>query len=54
MAADALRWTGLAGAVLSLVGLGLTYLVLPRTRRGAGAPADPPPGSAQRSVVGEG
>ncbi|MEV5573674.1 MFS transporter [Spirillospora sp. NPDC052269] len=26
------RWTGLAGAVLSLAGLGLSYLVLPRRR----------------------
>ncbi|MEU6904213.1 MFS transporter [Streptomyces coeruleorubidus] len=32
VAAGALRWTGLAGAVLSLSGLGLTYLVLPRTQ----------------------
>ncbi|SEG20043.1 MFS transporter, DHA1 family, inner membrane transport protein [Nonomuraea solani] len=32
VAAGALRWTGLAGAVLSLIGLALTYLVLPRTR----------------------
>ncbi|MGA4538945.1 MFS transporter [Uniformispora flossi] len=32
MAAGALRWTGLAGAVLSLTGLALTYLILPRTR----------------------
>ncbi|KUJ67720.1 MFS transporter [Streptomyces albus subsp. albus] len=32
VAAGALRWTGLAGAVLSLGGLALTYLVLPRTR----------------------
>ncbi|MFD4263424.1 MFS transporter [Streptomyces sp. NPDC058534] len=31
VAAGALRWTGLAGAVLSLTGLALTYLVLPRT-----------------------
>ncbi|MGW4094099.1 MFS transporter [Nocardia sp. NPDC004750] len=31
VAAGALRWTGLAGAVLSLSGLALTYLVLPRT-----------------------
>ncbi|AEW98278.1 MFS transporter [Streptantibioticus cattleyicolor] len=31
VAAHALRWTGLAGAALSLAGLGLTYLVLPRT-----------------------
>lgn len=31
VAAGALRWTGLAGAVLSLIGLALTYLVLPRT-----------------------
>jgi MFS transporter, DHA1 family, inner membrane transport protein len=30
VAADALRWTGLAGAVLSLTGLALTYLILPR------------------------
>ncbi|MFI0928370.1 MFS transporter [Streptomyces sp. NPDC021012] len=30
VAAGALRWTGLAGAVLSLTGLALTYLVLPR------------------------
>ncbi|NED16435.1 MFS transporter [Streptomyces sp. SID9124] len=30
VAAGALRWTGLAGAVLSLGGLALTYLVLPR------------------------
>ncbi|OIJ98418.1 hypothetical protein [Streptomyces colonosanans] len=30
MAADALRWTGLAGAVLSLAGLALTHLILPR------------------------
>ncbi|MGW4500034.1 MFS transporter [Micromonospora sp. NPDC004336] len=35
VAAGALRWTGLAGAVLSLVGLALTYLVLPRTRASA-------------------
>ncbi|WP_410663382.1 MFS transporter [Amycolatopsis sp. lyj-84] len=34
-AAGALRWTGLAGAALSLIGLALTYLVLPRTRRPA-------------------
>ncbi|MEU6658693.1 MFS transporter [Streptomyces sp. NPDC046821] len=32
VAAGALRWTGLAGAVLSLTGLALTYLILPRTR----------------------
>ncbi|MGK5673215.1 MFS transporter [Micromonospora sp. URMC 106] len=32
VAAGALRWTGLAGAALSLIGLALTYLVLPRTR----------------------
>ncbi|GAA2801247.1 MFS transporter [Saccharopolyspora taberi] len=32
VAAGALRWTGLAGAVLSLTGLALTYLALPRTR----------------------
>ncbi|MEU6676560.1 MFS transporter [Streptomyces sp. NPDC046925] len=30
--AGALRWTGLAGAVLSVTGLALTYLILPRTR----------------------
>ncbi|MFH8837230.1 MFS transporter [Streptomyces sp. NPDC017868] len=30
VAAGTLRWTGLAGAVLSLTGLALTYLVLPR------------------------
>ncbi|MEU6769545.1 MFS transporter [Streptomyces sp. NPDC046853] len=29
--AGALRWTGLAGAVLSVTGLALTYLILPRT-----------------------
>lgn len=29
--ASALRWTGLAGSVLSLTGLALSYLVLPRT-----------------------
>ncbi|MFE4592777.1 MFS transporter [Streptomyces laurentii] len=34
VAAGALRWTGLAGAALSLAGLGLTALVLPRGRRG--------------------
>ncbi|WP_129840809.1 MFS transporter [Streptomyces sp. RFCAC02] len=33
VAADALRWTGLAGMLLSLGGLALTYLVLPRTGR---------------------
>ncbi|GHE81986.1 MFS transporter [Amycolatopsis deserti] len=32
-AAGALRWSGLAGAVLSLTGLALTFLVLPRARR---------------------
>ncbi|MGW2223027.1 MFS transporter [Nonomuraea sp. NPDC001684] len=32
VAAGALRWTGLAGAALSLIGLALTYLVLPRPR----------------------
>ncbi|TDC13536.1 MFS transporter [Streptomyces sp. 8K308] len=32
VSAGALRWTGLAGAVLSLTGLALTYLILPRTR----------------------
>ncbi|MFB4289741.1 MFS transporter [Nonomuraea sp. ATR24] len=32
VSAGALRWTGLVGAVLSLAGLALTYLVLPRTR----------------------
>ncbi|MFD5320680.1 MFS transporter [Streptomyces sp. NPDC127098] len=31
VAADALRWAGLAGAALSLAGLALTLLVLPRT-----------------------
>ncbi|MUN41181.1 MFS transporter [Actinomadura litoris] len=31
VAAGALRWTGLAGALLSLAGLALTYLVLPHT-----------------------
>ncbi|MFF7652634.1 MFS transporter [Streptomyces sp. NPDC007983] len=31
VAAGALRWTGLAGAVLSLAGLALTHLILPRT-----------------------
>ncbi|QKV90685.1 MFS transporter [Streptomyces sp. NA02950] len=31
VAVGALRWTGLAGAVLSLSGLALTYLALPRT-----------------------
>ncbi|MGI5489465.1 hypothetical protein [Microtetraspora malaysiensis] len=31
VSAGALRWTGLAGAVLSLAGLALTYLALPRT-----------------------
>ncbi|WP_306317729.1 MULTISPECIES: MFS transporter [unclassified Streptomyces] len=31
VAAGALRWTGLAGATLSLTGLTLTYLLLPRT-----------------------
>ncbi|MFJ3661855.1 MFS transporter [Streptomyces sp. NPDC090119] len=35
VAVGALRWTGLAGAVLSLGGLALTYLVLPRTGRTA-------------------
>ncbi|WBB59742.1 MFS transporter [Streptomyces sp. WMMC500] len=34
VAAGALRFTGLAGAALSLLGLALTYLVLPRTRTG--------------------
>ncbi|MGQ4356133.1 MFS transporter [Streptomyces drozdowiczii] len=34
VAVGALRWTGLAGAVLSLGGLALTYLVLPRARTG--------------------
>ncbi|RSN61933.1 MFS transporter [Actinomadura sp. WAC 06369] len=38
VAADALRWNGLVGAVLSLTGLGLTYLLLPRTR--TTSPAD--------------
>ncbi|MDR8410855.1 hypothetical protein MTP10_19225 [Nonomuraea sp. 3-1Str] len=32
VAAGALRWTGVGGAVLSLIGLALTYLLLPRTR----------------------
>lgn len=32
VASGALRWTGLAGAVLSLAGLTLTFLALPRTR----------------------
>ncbi|WP_326797683.1 MFS transporter [Streptomyces sp. NBC_01808] len=32
VAAGALRWAGLAGAVLSLTGLALTYLILPRTQ----------------------
>lgn len=32
VSAGALRWTGLVGAVLSLAGLALTYLVLPRPR----------------------
>ncbi|MDA2812664.1 MFS transporter [Nocardiopsis sp. RSe5-2] len=54
VAADALRWTGAAGAALSLVGLGLTYLVLPRTRRGTDAPAGPTtPETARSSVVAE-
>ncbi|WP_090931079.1 MFS transporter [Nonomuraea jiangxiensis] len=39
VSAGALRWTGLAGAVLSLAGLALTYLVLPRTSS-ATRPAD--------------
>ncbi|WP_026403567.1 MFS transporter [Actinomadura rifamycini] len=38
VAADALRWNGLVGAVLSLTGLGLTYLLLPRAR--TTSPAD--------------
>ncbi|MET8767797.1 MFS transporter [Streptomyces sp. NPDC004658] len=32
VAAGALRWTGLAGAVLSLAGLALTHLILPRAQ----------------------
>ncbi|MFB8085948.1 hypothetical protein [Streptomyces sp. NPDC055992] len=45
VAAGALRWTGLSGAVLSLGGLALTYLVLPRagTARPTG---DAPVGTA--------
>ncbi|MFD0687872.1 MFS transporter [Actinomadura fibrosa] len=35
VAAGALRWAGLVGATLSLVGLALTYLVLPRTSSSA-------------------
>ncbi|GGY07109.1 MFS transporter [Streptomyces hiroshimensis] len=35
VAAGALRWTGLAGALLSAAGLALTYLVLPRARSAA-------------------
>ncbi|MEV0146773.1 MULTISPECIES: MFS transporter [unclassified Nonomuraea] len=31
VSAGALRWTGLAGALLSLAGLGLSYLALPRS-----------------------
>ncbi|MDI2131099.1 MFS transporter [Yinghuangia seranimata] len=42
VAAGALRWTGLVGAVLSLAGLGLTYLVLPRV------PAASRPGTPSR------
>ena len=38
VAGGALRWNGLAGAVLSLTGLALTYLILPRTR--TASPAD--------------
>ncbi|TQS26147.1 MFS transporter [Microbispora sp. KK1-11] len=37
VSAGALRWTGLAGAVLSLAGLALTYLALPRTPSAARA-----------------
>ncbi|MFC0599418.1 MFS transporter [Streptomyces palmae] len=45
VAADALRWTGPAGAVLSLTGLALTYLILPR-RQAAEAPRGTPVPSA--------
>ncbi|GAA2985816.1 MFS transporter [Streptomyces drozdowiczii] len=45
VAAGALRWTGLAGAVLSLGGLALTYLVLPRART-ARPTGDAPVGTA--------
>jgi DHA1 family inner membrane transport protein len=33
LAAGAVRWTGLVGAALSLIGLALTHLILPRGRR---------------------
>lgn len=36
LAAGAVRWTGLVGAALSLIGLALTYLILPRGRRQSG------------------
>ncbi len=36
LAAGAVRWTGLVGAALSLIGLALTYLILPRGRRQPG------------------
>ncbi|RLU92088.1 MFS transporter [Streptomyces griseocarneus] len=43
VSAGALRWTGLAGAVLSLMGLLLTYAVLPRTPAAAGLADDGEP-----------
>ncbi|MEV0386406.1 MFS transporter [Nonomuraea sp. NPDC050643] len=43
VSAGALRWSGLAGAVLSLAGLALTYLVLPRTRTTARSAEDDVP-----------
>ncbi|WP_052488800.1 MFS transporter [Streptomyces sp. 150FB] len=47
VAAGALRWTGLAGAGLSLLGLALTYAVLPRSSRVAhDAGADRPAAAA--------
>ncbi|MFC4018355.1 hypothetical protein ACFOW4_10410 [Micromonospora sp. GCM10011542] len=39
LAAGAVRWTGLVGAALSVTGLALTYLILPRGSRAA-APAE--------------
>ncbi|MEO3870019.1 MFS transporter [Nonomuraea sp. B12E4] len=37
--AGALRWTGLAGAVLTVLGLALSYWAVPRTRNGSGQEA---------------
>lgn len=49
VAAGALRWTGLAGAVLSLLGLALSYLAVPTSSSGDLPPAPPVPAGRQEA-----